>query len=358
MSRANRPPATGGQYSHFYLPDLCRLSAILPLILVGQLLALALTVATRRPPEFDWLYFSLLSCEVLWIVLLGAAGLCLLRPQLLRLSAPLGVGLCYLLLLLIIGVVALGSQWLLNYFRWDWAQIGWGMLQHLTVGGIIAGLALRYFYVQQQLHIQQQEQLRALMQARFQSLQSRIRPHFLFNSMNIIASLIATAPETAETVVEDMSDLFRASLADAENEVPLAEEIRLCERYLHIEQLRLGSRLQVDWQLALQRSDHAVPSLCLQPLIENAIYHGVQPRLNGGTVQIAISDEGGRLRVCVSNPYSNGQLKDKRQRGNGMALDNLAQRLNMRYGTKARFAVARDADNFTVNFSFPIADNA
>lgn len=356
MSPPSRLDVSRQSAGHFYLPNLCRLGAVLPLILVGELLALALTVATRRPPDFDWLYFSLLSAEILWIVLLGAATLCWLRPRLRKMNAASGAGLSYLLLLLIIAMVATCAQWLLAYLHWDWEQISWGVAQHVTVGGIIAGLALRYFYLQQQLHIQQQEQLRAVMQAKFQSLQSRIRPHFLFNSMNIIASLIATDPETAETVVEDMSDLFRASLADHENEVALAEEIRLCERYLHIEQLRLGSRLAVDWQLDLRQTSYVVPSLCLQPLIENAIYHGVQPRLAGGYITIAINDAEGRLQVAIRNPYTE-RTKENRKRGNGMALDNLAQRLTARYGADAQFAVNANGNEFIVSFSFPLASN-
>lgn len=338
--------------AHFHLPDLCRITALLPLILVGQLLALALTLAVRRPPAFDWLHFSLLATEILWIVLIGAALLCRLRPLLLRMPAAAGVALCFAVLLLAIAVVATGGQWLLASLSLDWRGGMWVVLQHVAVGGIIAGLALRYFYLQQQLHLQQQAQLQALMQARFQSLQSRIRPHFLFNSMNIIASLIDSDPETAEKVVEDMSALFRASLSDAENLVPLGQEISLCERYIHIEQLRLGDRLQVAWDKQLQGDKYLVPSLCLQPLIENAIYHGIQPLVEGGTITIAVHDTGNRLSVCISNPVS-GEIAN-RKRGNGMALDNLEQRLRVRYGAAASFSVAREAGTFTVSFSIPL----
>ncbi len=185
--------------------------------------------------------------------------------------------LCFTILLLIIALVAIAGQWLLSYLSLDWHNSIWIVAQHIAVGGILAGLVLRYFYLQQQLYVQQQLQMQATMQARFQSLQSRIRPHFLFNSMNIIASLIDSDPETAERVVEDMSALFRASLSDEEDLVPLAQEISLCERYINIEQLRLGERLHVNWQKNLHNDQHIVPSLCLQPLIENAIYHGIQP---------------------------------------------------------------------------------
>jgi two-component system sensor histidine kinase AlgZ len=344
--------------AHFHLPDLCRLQALLPLILVGQLLAIALTVADRPLPDFDWLHFSLLATEILWIELIGAALLCRLRPLLVHTSAPAGVALCFAVLLTVIALVAMGGQWLLSYFSPNWQESGWIVLQHLAVGGIIAGLALRYFYLQQQLHLQHQAQLEATMQARFQSLQSRIRPHFLFNSMNIIASLIDSDPEMAEHVIEDMSELFRASLSDAENLVPLSQEISLCERYIHIEQLRLGERLHVDWQKTLRSEKHLVPSLCLQPLVENAIYHGIQPRVAGGTITIEMDDANDRLAVCISNPVDDNGIDNptnRKKRGNGMALDNLEQRLRARYGNSSRFAVTRAGQQFTVTFSIPTA---
>lgn len=352
----NRLPQTSTRATtntHFYLPDLCSITALLPLILVGQLLALALGIAASRLPDFDWMGFSLLSAEILWIVLIGAALLCRLRPVLTRLSAASGVALCFVTLLLVIATVATAGQWLLSYLTLDWRSSAWIILEQVAVGGILAGLVLRYFYLQQQLNVQQQAQLQATMQAKFQSLQSRIRPHFLFNSMNIIASLIESDPETAERVVEDMSALFHASLSDAEDLVPLTQELSLCERYTNIEQLRLGERLQICWQKNLHSEKHMVPSLCLQPLIENAIYHGVQPLVEGGTIYISIVDADGQLCCTVRNPYTQETANLKRNQGNGMALDNLEQRLHARYGEAARFSIVREPQQFTVTFTIP-----
>ncbi|HSC74947.1 MAG TPA: histidine kinase [Pseudomonadales bacterium] len=340
--------------SHFYLPDLCSITALLPLILVGQLIVLAMAVAASTLPNFDWLRFSLLSAETLWIVLIGAALLCRLRPLLQRMSAASGVALCFTTLLLVITLVAIAGQWLLSYLTFDWYSSIWSVIQHIAVGGILAGLVLRYFYLQQQLHIQQQAQMQATMQARFQSLQSRIRPHFLFNSMNIVASLIDSDPETAERVVEDMSALFRASLSDEEDLVPLAQEISLCERYINIEQLRLGDRLRVNWQKNLQNDQTIVPSLCLQPLIENAIYHGIQPLVDGGTIDIQLSDKNDQLHCTICNPYTQDTANLNRNKGNGMALDNLEQRLYARYGDAAVFNLERDSQQFIVRFTIPL----
>src|SRR5690606_35575629 len=121
---------------------------------------------------------------------------------------------------------------------------------------------------------------------RLQALQARIRPHFLFNSMNTIASLIATDPETAEEAVLDLAEVFRATLNQWDPLVPLEQELDLCQRYLHIEQLRLGARLRVEWRIEPRARQALVPPISLQPLVENAIYHGIQPLSPGGTVQI------------------------------------------------------------------------
>lgn len=353
-TQAARAPANHGKDSaHFYLPDLCNITALLPLILVGQLLALVLTIAAEPLPAFNWPRFSLLSCEILWIVLTGAAVLCRLRGLLQRMTAASGVALCFVSLLAVIASVAIVGQWLMAYLTLSWASSVWSVIQHLTVGGILAGLVLRYFYLQQQLHLQREMQLRATLQARFQSLQSRIRPHFLFNSMNSIASLIGSDPDTAERVVEDMSALFRASLSAAEDLVSLEQEIALCERYIHIEQLRLGERLQVQWQTQLAQPNVRIPSFSLQPLIENAIYHGIQPLTQGGTIEISLNDSNGFLRCTIRNPYAE-ETANLQRSGNGMALENLEQRLQTHYGSGVSFSVTQENQLFTVQFTIPL----
>jgi two-component system sensor histidine kinase AlgZ len=169
--------------------------------------------------------------------------------------------------------------------------------------------------------------------------------------MNIIASLIHSEPDTAEQVVEDLSTLFRASLGNEGDLVPLTHELDLCERYIHIEQLRLGDRLHVNWHNMLQSNKHLVPSLCLQPLVENAIYHGIQPRVTGGVIDITLSDADQRLSVCISNPYD--LYAPASRSGNGMALNNLEQRLLSRYGKAATFSLSQDQETFVVSFSLP-----
>jgi two-component system, LytTR family, sensor histidine kinase AlgZ len=338
--------------AHLALPDLCTVAALALIVLVGEFLALVLLFAGA---EVSWMRFALLSLFVQWVALLSAGGLCWLRPRLAVISLPAGAGLALAMVLsvtLVVGLIAdrlLAGDLLVAPVDWQ-ALIG-----QFVIAGIIAVLALRYFHVQQQLRLQEQAEL----QSRIQALQSRIRPHFLFNSMNIIASLIETDPVTAESVVEDLAELFRASLNEAGHEVPLVEELALCERYLRIEQLRLGDRLRLEWCVDPVPAGTFIPLLTLQPLLENAIYHGVQPRTQGGTVGVRVAFSGGRVEVEITNP-----VPDAAQRGSGggpgsgnrMALGNIRDRLAVLHGAAARLESGVRAGVYVTTLSFPARD--
>ena len=154
----------------------------------------------------------------------------------------------------------------------------------MVITTVIVTSYLRYNYVRRSLQRREESELHA----RIQALQSRIRPHFLFNSMNIIASLIPVDPAAAETVVEDLSELFRASLQEEGSEVSIDDELALCRRYMRIEFLRLGKRLNINWQIEVVTDSVRIPLLTLQPLLENAVYHGIQPLPEGGTITVSI----------------------------------------------------------------------
>src|SRR5207245_8082787 len=164
----------------------------------------------------------------------------------------------------------------------------------------------------------------ALAEARLQALQARIRPHFLFNSLNAVLALIRRDPKRAERTLEDLADLFRTLMADMRQFVRLAYEIALLERYAEIEQLRLGERLRVSWELDAAPSDALLPPMVLQPLLENAIYHGVEPGTGVGDVLVRIERRGERVHAAIENPHleAGGQRS-----GNRMALDNIRERL-------------------------------
>lgn len=326
----------------FVVPELCNVGALSLLVLFGELLVLVLLFAGG---EISWMRLALMSLFVQWVALTSAGLICVSRRWLAGLGLLTGSLVAFGMVMLVTVSVGLLSSWILE------GAIDWGTLAgQLVIAGIITALALRYFYVQQQLRAQEQSEL----ESRIQALQSRIRPHFLFNSMNIIASLIATDPDTAETVVEDLSELFRASLNDAGNQVPLAEELDLCERYVRIEALRLGDRLNLDWQVEPPEPSVKIPLLTLQPLLENAIYHGIQPLPEGGTISVRLWFDADRVNVEIDNPLPPDTQRSQSQ-GNKMALNNIRSRLAVLYGGRADLTTREADGRYVTALRYPLS---
>jgi len=192
-----------------------------------------------------------------------------------------------------------------------------------------------------------------------EALQARIRPHFLFNSMNIIASLIPSNPLRAEEVVEDLSELFRASLKTTDRLVPFEEERLLCERYIGIERLRIGTRLQVKWQLDQALLEHSyIPPLTLQPIIENAIHHGIQTTAQGGVVEIILQKADDLVELIVKNPIGEPKNIMKEDggvttKGNQMALQNIVDRLSVIYGDRVATKYGVEGSVYQVLLRYP-----
>lgn len=317
--------------SGFFIPDLCHVQAVFLLVLVGELLAIVLSVARVGLEQFNWQNFATISLFVQWTVLLSAAGLCWLRRRLVDWPRASAAALSYLWVLLVTATVSVSSQWLLGDMLngKPWRLDGWQLLDNLVISAVLAGIALRYFYLAQELRQRQ----RAELEARIQALQSRIRPHFLFNSMNSIASLIGSDPAVAEAAVEDLATLFRATLSQVTTEVTIAAELELCRRYLRIEQLRLGDRLKMEWALDELPQQLPIPSLTLQPVLENAIYHGIQARPDGGCIRVYGHYRDQIVTLEVSNPLA--EIRAENGKGNRMALDNIGRRLQALYGEDA-----------------------
>jgi len=342
----------------FHLPNICTVQSLLFIVLAGTLLSVVFTLVGEGLRGFDWQSFSLIAMFVLWVVLVSVAALCKLRPWLTSLGLMAGSLFSYILVLMVTLILSMTAQWVLvTFFNQVNGFDFWVVAQQVLIAAILGGVSLRYLYLQEQLHIQQQAELAS----RIQALQSRIRPHFLFNSMNIIASLIETDPALAEKVVEDLSELFRSTLSSANQLVPVRQEIELAKNYLHIEGLRLGDRLQVDWRVddaLLSSAEIMLPHLSLQPLLENAVYHGIQPLTDGGIVTITVHKELDTLRVTVRNPVKSIHdmgLRVKNKTGNNLALDNLQRRLSAYYGEQAKFrAGVVDESFFEVSFSCPL----
>jgi two-component system, LytTR family, sensor histidine kinase AlgZ len=192
----------------------------------------------------------------------------------------------------------------------------------------------------------------ALSEARLQALQARIRPHFLFNSINAVLSLVREDPRRAERALEDMADLFRVLMADNRELMPLAREIELCREYLNLEQLRLGERLQVDWQIENMPGDALIPPLVLQPLLENAVYHGIEPRVDPGVISIHIYRARKEVHAVLRNPY---RQDGDHHAGNRMAVANIRERLQLHFDAEASLTIKVSDVAYQVHIVIPYA---
>lgn len=325
------------------------------MLLIVTLTALLLALASAG---FTALFLADLSHNLLflvWVGLAGAALLCRIRAYI----ATRGVAAGSVLVLgMVAGLIAVLSEiayWLLASEAlnpgnlWGQPPAGhWLFLgRNILMGLIVGGLALRYFYVTQQWKLNVESQARA----RVNALQARIRPHFLYNSMNTIASLTRSDPLRAEEAVQDLADLFRANLNEKRNLITLKEELESARIYQRIEQLRMGERLRVRWDVNDLPMHALVPTLTVQPLLENAIGHGVENLEQGGEVIVEGHRAEGTVVLRVRNPMP---LDNPQSRGgHGIALDNIRERLSLLFGARAEVLAGREGDEFVVQLRFP-----
>ncbi len=317
--------------SDFFIPDLCNTRSAFLVVLVSELLALVISLVQFQPEVF-WQHLGRYSLVIQWIALLSTYLLCTLRPVLSKMSDIKAGLISYLLVLfvtLVIILVAIWTETWLQVLPPGATFVHPALLNSFLASAIFAAIVLRFFYLQAQYR----KRIAITADAKLQALQARIQPHFLFNSMNIIAGLIHVDPDLAEKLIEDLSDLFRASLAEHRSQVSLQSEIDLCKSYLGIEQLRLGDRLKCQWQIPDAIDFVMIPPLTLQPLIENAIYHGIQPLVEGGLVNISVNIVKERCVIIIENPLHNNSVSSKS--GNSIAVENIRERLEMLYGEKA-----------------------
>jgi two-component system, LytTR family, sensor histidine kinase AlgZ len=332
--------------TQLYLPNFCSASAVLTIVVICELTALLLALARNQAVLGFWSDLGLTSMFLLWIALCGAAMLCGLRDYLARqsvaVSAALVLGITVLLVILVSAAAYHFST--LNLFptlRWTF------LARNAGITFVVTALALRYFYVTEEWRRNVELQARA----RVYALQARIRPHFLFNSMNTIAALTRSNPVRAEEAVQDLADLFRASLDEKRDQISLAEEIEVARTYQRMEQLRLGDRLAVKWEIDAVPTEAMVPGLTLQPLLENAIYHGIEPRADGGVVTVTGEFNKGMVTLIVRNPAPPAYLTVRE--GNRLALANIKERLDLMYGKRATVKAGRFDDQYIVTMRFP-----
>lgn len=332
-----------------WLPQFCSTPTMFAVMVVAELVALVIVLAPEMNSRPVLPRLGVVSVYVQWLAVLNVVVLCSLRNLLERTDARTGLLIAWIASVLITalasGVICRMDQSLGLALTVppgaDWRFVG----ANAAICALIAAALLRYLFVIEQWR----ERVRAASKAQVDALQARIRPHFLFNSMNTIASLIRTRPAEAEHAVEDLSDLFRAALGADDTLGTLGEEIDLVERYLQIERLRLGERLHIVIDVADLPRDFALPRLLLQPLVENAVYHGIQPRADGGTLSVTGRRVEQAIEIVVRNPLA----PDAPRQRNGVALANIRARIEYHFGMRGELRVESGTDEFIVCVHLP-----
>jgi len=335
-----------------YLPNLCVPQVLLRAVVVAELLAVVLALSAATDVSNFLPALGLYSLFVQWVVLASLLTVCLLgrvypKPSVVKATVMvLVVTLSFTLIASVLGLVATNHQE-------QGAGIPWGSLfifKNVVTCTVITLLVLRYFYMQSLW----EASVQADSEASYSALQSRMRPHFLFNSLNTIAHLVHKDPQQAEEAILDLADIMRLTL-ERRTRINLHEELDLTMRYLRMEALRLGKRrLTVQWDMDRNTlpKDMEIPPFLLQPLAENAIYHGIQPRKDGGVLGISLYDAGDRLEVSVTNPIP-PEGASSHQKGNHIAQENMKSRLQLAYGDRANLKIQKNAQQYRVSFSIP-----
>jgi two-component system sensor histidine kinase AlgZ len=298
------------------LPDFRNLGTILRVVLAVN--AMTIVAALVKEPQVElwttqWIDMTALVEPYLIVEL---AILYTLAPWLFRQAASMSA----FVIAAVTVVVGLGLHALIGR---PYSDAPFALVRHLLLALSAYAVLVIYF------NLRAKALSPAIAESRLQALQARIRPHFLFNSINAVLSLVRSDPKQAETALLDMADLFRVLMRDNRELVPIADEVELCRQYLELEKLRLTDRLQVEWHLNNMPEDALVPPLLLQPLLENAVYHGIEPLATPGVVSINIFAKGGDVHAILRNPYrSEG---GRHHAGNKMALGNIRERLKLHF---------------------------
>jgi two-component system sensor histidine kinase AlgZ len=329
---------------HRLLPDFRNLGTVLRIVLLANAGALVCAVAQVATVGELWLRMLLDSALLQPVLLSVLLALYALNDVLARFSYWRSV----------FAIVVLTAC-----ITWFFSRLGGELfsgvhesavfldLRRMLLAALLAFVLLAYF------RWRAMAMSPALQEARLQALQARIRPHFLFNSINAVLAIVRAEPKRAETALEDMADLFRMAMSDAHDLVALQDEVALAQRYLALEQLRMGERLQVRWQTEHMPQQALIPPLMLQPLLENAVYHGIEPLAEGGTIDIDIREKNGQLHLSVSNPLPGRAVPSD---GNHLALSNIRERLALLFDVEAEYRVERNDDSYHVHIVIPLRE--
>jgi len=335
-----------------FLPNMCVPQSVLRVVIIAELIAIIIALAGSSDFSTFFMDLGMTSLFIIWVSLVSIFMICLVgkyqrKPSTMKTTLiVLSITIILTLVASLLAVMALSYQTtgIVNYWN---AHL---FLKNIFISVVFTLLFLRYFYVQHQWEVH----VHADTSAKYDALQSRMRPHFLFNSLNTIAQLVHMDADKAEDALLDLAAFMRTIL-DKRNRISLREELDLTVSYLNMEALRLGkNRLSIVWDMdqSTLPMDMDIPPLLLQPLVENAIYHGIQPRQDGGTLGISLFDQGDSLGVSVTNPIppddANAHLK-----GNHIAQENMKERLKLAYADQANLKIERTTRQYRVSFSIP-----
>ena len=333
-----------------YPPSFCRWRLLLAVVAVTQISVLLIAIGMLG--GFSLLWLGVVSLYAQSLALVTAMGLCITQSWLARLSARgawLGSWLMAIVTALAFSYSAgiVGTVLGAGPGRPDFSLF---VLQSVLAVALVSVALFRYLFIRAQWRTQ----ILARSEARVQALQARIRPHFLFNSLNTIASLIPEEPDAAERAIEDLADLFRGSMRRADRLISLSAELKLARKYLQMEQRRLGDRLLIDWQVSELPAGASILPLTLQPLLENAVAHGIAPRVDGGKIRVYGVGEKENIVITISNPLGPEQYSSE---GHGMALANIRERLDLAFGPLSSLITHQDDQQFFAVLSLPYVEN-
>ena len=319
------------------LPDFRNLGVVLRILLFANALGAAIALGmSDDPPSFmrTWMRIAAALEPLLFLHL---AVLYIVSPWLQRIPYRQGIAL-------LLGMSLLLSLAMFEVQNRLWWNSGGTRFHYVLCTLLSTAVILAYF------NLRARALSPALTEARLQALQARIRPHFLFNSINAVLSLVRSEPKRAEMALEDMADLFRVLMADNRELVLLKDEVSLCQQYLDLEKLRLGDRLQVEWHIEKMPENALIPPMVLQPLLENAVYHGIEPSMEPGVIDINIFLRRGEVHMVLRNPY---QHRGSHHAGNKMALNNIRERLALHFDAEASLESKVSRNMYQVHIVIP-----
>ena len=338
-----------GPRAGIYPPSFCTWRLLAAVMVITEVSVVLIGMGRGGIPGWQWL--GITSVYAQWMALFCASGLCVMSGWTGHLSAR-GAWIGSWLIAVLIAAVFSYAAWLAAGsadLSLSHEQPEMFVFKNAFLVGLVTVVFFRYLLMRSRWR----SELIAQAEARVQALQARIRPHFLFNSLNTVASLIPTDPENAEAAILDLADIFRGSMRRADRLISLGDELQLARQYLDMEKRRLGDRLEIDWRVEELPSGASVLPLMLQPLLENAVGHGIQSHPEGGRIVVYGRSEGDRIVITIGNPIA---AEGSDSSGHGMAIDNIRERLRLAFGSRAKLLTNQDADQFYSVLSVPYVE--